>query len=84
MDWLKNKFNSLLRKFEEASDENDLKKPKAKSSARAELDTFKFKNEAFELVCQYLGDNLCQMLSKEVGLTLSFNTFTQDNKRIKT
>lgn len=69
-------MDKLMVKLEEINSVND-KHTTTKSSARLELEKLKLKSEAFDLVSQYLSDELSQKLRSHVGgLSLQFNSIS--------
>lgn len=69
-------MDKLMVKLEEMNSVYD-KEATTKSSARLELDKLKFKSEAFDLVSQYLSDELSEKLRTHVGgLSLQFNSIS--------
>lgn len=79
--WLKNKCELLRDKLEEVNASTTAGSKLA--ATKIEKDKQKIKNEAFEMVGQYLPSSVSEALRKELALSSPLDS-TSENKRPKT
>lgn len=80
VSWLKSKVELLKLKMDEMAMAVATKQTTKLQQANLEKEEAKIRMDAFELVCQYLTGELCDLLRKEMGLSAPLNTSNENKK----